>query len=382
MESLQSQPSNSSRAHRPGTMIYASFCAGNLGILSISANDEEVMLWDVATGKLHAGPFRGQKGSVFEMPLTSSQDLSLICTGSSDGIVRLWETRDTDALPTLFRGHTGSVTSVSLSLDGRYIVSGSVDMSICLWSVTAPEIPLRKFSGHSQNEYIMRVAFCECSVGPIHVTSATYHELAVWEMETGGDDSLPPPVRSIGKRERVGVQFTFSSSFIYQASDTPGSQKISIWDTRRNKEKAILSFSKLTTDNFMWGMVFSADDKFFASVTATGTLHVWHVGTSTLIMFAEIAARGSVLDHLTFVAFAPDRGSHSVLVFHHGGIEKISYRKEGQWNAPLFWVPGVEEQGFWYNENTVFLGGCPGYCVDYTNFVHGQRWTECRGVDA
>ncbi len=66
-------------------------------------------------------------------------DGSILATGSSDGTLKLWASRDvmrdTDLLHTL-RGHTGAVRAVRWSPDGSRIASGGSDGTLRLWDVT------------------------------------------------------------------------------------------------------------------------------------------------------------------------------------------------------------------------------------------------------
>ena len=47
-----------------------------------------------------------------------------------------------------FKGHTGSVYSVAISPNGKYIVSGSWDKTIKLWDINTGEL-IRTFKGHT-----------------------------------------------------------------------------------------------------------------------------------------------------------------------------------------------------------------------------------------
>ncbi|KAF7978740.1 hypothetical protein HWV62_44748 [Athelia sp. TMB] len=60
------------------------------------------------------------------------------------------------ALKTI-EGHTRPVRSVSYSPDGKHIVSGSQDRSICLWDSETGEIAAGPFTGHSS--YVMSVKY-------------------------------------------------------------------------------------------------------------------------------------------------------------------------------------------------------------------------------
>jgi WD40 repeat protein len=56
--------------------------------------------------------------------------------------VKVWDSQ-TETLVRSFRGHTGLVTTVAFSPDGRFLVSGSRDGTVKVWDVT----PLGKKPG-------------------------------------------------------------------------------------------------------------------------------------------------------------------------------------------------------------------------------------------
>ncbi|KAG2121903.1 WD40-repeat-containing domain protein [Suillus clintonianus] len=56
-------------------------------------------------------------------------------SGSADRTIQLWDIATGEAVGAPFQGHTGSVQSVAISPDGKYIVSGSSDNTIRVWDI-------------------------------------------------------------------------------------------------------------------------------------------------------------------------------------------------------------------------------------------------------
>jgi WD40 repeat protein len=117
----------------------------------------QLKLWDTATG--HSLPaFEDQADAVTALSLSADGCYALTGGGQSviqgdsgrfsqSGPVRLWELA-TGRLVRAFAGHQGAVTSVALSFDGRYALSGGTDATVKLWEVVSGHC-LRTFAGHA-----------------------------------------------------------------------------------------------------------------------------------------------------------------------------------------------------------------------------------------
>jgi WD40 repeat protein/serine/threonine protein kinase len=88
-----------------------------------------VYLWELATGR-RLRTFAGHRGAVTSVCL--SGDGRFLLSGSTDATVKLWDTASGQCLRT-FAGHADAVTSVALSADGRYAISGSADRTLRVW---------------------------------------------------------------------------------------------------------------------------------------------------------------------------------------------------------------------------------------------------------
>lgn len=88
-----------------------------------------VYLWDVATGR-QLRAFSGHSGAVTAVCLSFDGRYAL--SGGTDAVLKLWQVSTGQCLRT-FAGHADAVTAVSLSADGRYALSGSADRTLMLW---------------------------------------------------------------------------------------------------------------------------------------------------------------------------------------------------------------------------------------------------------
>jgi WD40 repeat protein/tRNA A-37 threonylcarbamoyl transferase component Bud32 len=80
----------------------------------------------------------------------------------------------------LFAGHTAAVQSIALGLDGRTLVSGSVDCTLILWDVESGGI-VRRFEGH--DDAVLGVAMTPD--GRCAISSSADRTLILWDLEGG-----------------------------------------------------------------------------------------------------------------------------------------------------------------------------------------------------
>jgi WD40 repeat protein len=152
--------------------------------LATGSADRTARLWDLrAPNPAAAAPIvlPGSEGWGVTQ-LAVSPDAHWLVAASQDATLRLWDLDSADAssatsptsMPVIRSGHEEAITAMSISPDGRWLVTGSRDAAACLWDlqrVSDLGAPFLILTGHQ--EAIRAVTF-----------SATGRWLA-----TGGDDA-------------------------------------------------------------------------------------------------------------------------------------------------------------------------------------------------
>jgi WD40 repeat protein/serine/threonine protein kinase len=101
-------------------------------------NRQELVNSELRAQKLHGKSrrfvraFEGHAAPVTSLFLSWDGDYAL--SGSQDHSVRMWELKTGDCVRT-FEGHADAITSASLSADGRYVLSSSLDGTLRLWDM-------------------------------------------------------------------------------------------------------------------------------------------------------------------------------------------------------------------------------------------------------
>ncbi|BEJ10673.1 hypothetical protein CspHIS471_0100950 [Cutaneotrichosporon sp. HIS471] len=118
------------------------------GVLFSGALDRDISVWDIANPKPnepvlkvrlseaddHGGSgLEGEWGSIYALGVDPAGHS--LAAGTPERVVRLWDPRAGERSVTKLVGHSECVRAILFSDDGRYMLTGSSDTTIKLWSV-------------------------------------------------------------------------------------------------------------------------------------------------------------------------------------------------------------------------------------------------------
>lgn len=187
------------------------------------STDKNLSLWDIQVGE-RVRKYRGHQTFVNTCDI-ARRGPQLLCSGSDDGTLRIWDSRRKLSIQTLQNMY--QVTSVCFSDTAEQVISGGIDNDIKVWDLRKNDI-LYRMQGHGDT-----VTGTELSPdGSYLLTTAMDNTVRVWD------------VRPFAPHERCvkifqGNQHTYEKNLLRvawspnggQVSAGSGDRFVYIWDT-------------------------------------------------------------------------------------------------------------------------------------------------------
>ncbi|TFK60274.1 WD40 repeat-like protein [Pluteus cervinus] len=309
----------------------------------VIATSNAISIFDIHTHK-QAQTLK-QDGKVTS--LSVSPDGGYIAFGMDEGNIRIWNIQteqkatqlvnnyyDWFKFGSLIHKSSQGYTSITLSPDGRYIVSGSKDKSIRVWNIHSGQQVGQSLKGHKHG--IHALSF---STDSTYIVSASYDGIRFWDLESGQQEkqlwkdyiscqmatSFSPDCRCIvtpGFRDLkmwgvlTGKQMcqprSYSCVLIKCLSISPNGRFIAsgsddaiirIWNANSNKQVGCLRGHR----DAVMCLSFSHDGRYLVSGSRDETIRMWGVGSHRQV---DKPLKGHTGDILSIACF-PD-GKHIV----------------------------------------------------------------------
>ncbi|KAK3575997.1 hypothetical protein CHS0354_007535 [Potamilus streckersoni] len=205
-----------------GAIMEMVFSADGNSLITAST-DKTLALWDVDVGT-RVKKFKGHQSFVNTCNI-ARRGPQLVCSGSDDGTIKLWDCRKKGTLQTF--QNTYQVTSACFNDTAEQILSGGIDNDIKVWDLRKNDV-LYRMRGHSDTVTGLQLS----PDGSYLLSNAMDNTVRIWD------------VRPFAPQERCvkilqGHQHTFEKNLLRVAWSPDGSKVaagsgdrfVYIWDT-------------------------------------------------------------------------------------------------------------------------------------------------------
>ena len=283
-----------------GNSLHASFSKD--GNLLLTALNNTVKIWDFKRGICRdslSGHLMTVSKAVF------SSDGEKIASASLDHTVRIWnvKTRKTEHI---LKGHTKKVISALFSRDSRYVASSSADSTVRIWDVrTGDCIQILKHKA-----VVNTVSFSIDGRLLLTGTAKMDNRIHVWDAASG------KCVKILNGHKISITSVAYSPDGRFFASASASSENsIRLWDSKSYKNIRTLLGHK----NHVFSVSFSKDGSKIVSASEDKTVRVWDVKSGIcLVVFDDFTNR------VNHAEFSPD-GKHIVSASSDGTIKILDF---------------------------------------------------------
>ncbi|ODQ60850.1 hypothetical protein WICANDRAFT_83170 [Wickerhamomyces anomalus NRRL Y-366-8] len=305
-----------------GTIADMRFVGPNLNLIALATNSPGLRIIDAISTPLEVEIYEGHSDLLNAIDV--SIDGKWIVTGSKDNEARLWKfNEDLEKFENyaVFKGHVGSVSVVALSrteTNPKFLITGSSDLTIKKWKIPSSknwdgEVHIVKASEYTRRAHEKDINALDIAPNDEYFATASYDKTGkVWDLDSG---------ETVGilkghKRGLWDIKFNVHDKVLATGS---GDKTLKIW--------SLLDFQCLKTfeghTNSVQRVEFMNDGKQLISSGADGLIKIWENSSGECL---------KTLDNHANRIWA--------LIVKNNGDEFVSADADGVFN---FWVDNSEE---------------------------------------
>lgn len=241
-------------------------------------NDNKKLLQKIKEWSL-SSVLTSHSGCVHDLAFNS--DRSILMSGGSDSVVRLWH--PSTGKPSLnLKGHIGDIFAVAVSNNDRYFASSGSDCKVLVWSLDKLQEPIA-FTDHSA--YVSSLAFCPDNR---FLASGSYDKsIRIWDLWSN------KTFRVFNEHSSYVTALAFNQKGDFLASGSYDCT-IRIWKLWTAKSHVTLTGHS----DYVTCTAFHPSNNLLASGSRDSTIKLWRPDTGTLI--STLKGHTSGINSLTF----------------------------------------------------------------------------------
>ncbi|OAX39070.1 WD40 repeat-like protein [Rhizopogon vinicolor AM-OR11-026] len=228
------------------------------------------------------------------LSVTVSPDGKRIVSGLLDDTIQVWDIESGEALGVPLRGHTRYVVSVAISPDGKHIVSGSADTTIRVWNMETGEALGAPLQGHTDSVSSVAIS----PDGKRIVSGSQDGMIRMWDIETG------EALNTLQGYDSSVNSLAISPDGKRMVSGSSPNNVIEVWDMETGEALGVPLRGHTSRIN---SVAISRDGKCIVSGSRDGTIRVWDMETGKALG----RPLGRHTSSVSSVAISPD-GKHIV----------------------------------------------------------------------